>query len=253
MTSDTIRILQSASAAFPNFVRHKTSRGMLRTTAALLLFLFGCCENAAGQGKREFTLYVNSHMAKCQGEALMNCLVVRKDTLPATPWEWMHTHIEDFDYEPGYLYTLRVEEEDIPRHRVPADASSKRYRLIKLLDKSPDLRLRINDIWSLTHLQGKSADDLTGREQPYIEFHVAEMRYMGLDGCNRFQGKPKKLGTNTLTFDMTTFTENSCPDEQVSKPFRDLLSQVRTYEVENLQLVFRDSAGTELMKFKKTD
>lgn len=192
-------------------------------------------------------------MAQCQGEALMNCLVVRKDTLPDTAWEWMHTHIEGFDYEPGYLYTLRVEEEDIPRHQVPADASSKRYRLIKLLDKSPDLRLRINDIWVLTHLQGQSADDLIGRERPYLEFHVSEMRYMGLDGCNRFQGKPEKLGEDTLVFGIIAGTKKNCTDEQVSKPFRELLGQVRAYDIENLNLTLRDGIGTELMRFKKTD
>lgn len=218
--------------------------------AAFSLFTF---LEAAAQEKRQYTLHVNSHMAQCQGEALMYCLVVRRDTMPDTPWEWMHSHIDGFDYKPGYLYTLRIEEEDIPRNQVPADASSKRYRLLKMIDKSPDLRLRINDLWALTHMKGQPVDDLIGHERPFIEFHVAEKRYMGLDGCNRFQGELLKLDTYKLMLDAGSITERRCADEQVSKPFHALLGQVHGYEIGPLQLLLKDTNGAELLRFKKVD
>ncbi len=224
-------------------------------TTTLLIILTGLLSFAEGaaQNTRQYTLYVNSHRAQCQGEALMNCLVVRKDTLAGTPWEWMHTHIEGFDYKPGYLYTLRIEEEDLPRHKVPADGSSKRYRLLKMIDKSPDLRLRINDLWVLTQMKGEDVDGLIGPERPYMEFHIAEMRYMGMDGCNRFEGSIERLDHNTLGLVSGAVTEMHCGNEQISAPFRAQLGQVRGYEIGGRHLVLTDKSGAELLRFKKVD
>jgi len=48
-----------------------------------------------------------------------------------------------------------VREGDKTAQATPADASSKRYTLVQVLDKQPDNKLRLNDIWVLETIQGK--------------------------------------------------------------------------------------------------
>ena len=47
----------------------------------------------------------------------------------------MGTHLQRFTFEPGYRYTLRVSV--TPRDAVPADASSLRYELVEIENRTP--------------------------------------------------------------------------------------------------------------------
>ncbi len=222
-------------------------------TALFVVISLSTCQEVTAQNKQQYILYVNSHKAQCQGEAMMSCLLVRKDTLPGTAWEFMDPHIEGFEYKPGNLYTIRVEEETLPRDKVMADASSKRFRLIKVVDVRPDLSLRINDIWVLTHIEGQEFHGNAGNEPPYLELHVADGRFMGKDGCNRFQGIIEDLGISTLILGPAAGTKMHCPDDQISPQFRSLLAQVNGYKIEHMQLRLQNKEGSELLRFKKVD
>ncbi|HEU4579706.1 MAG TPA: DUF4377 domain-containing protein [Polyangiaceae bacterium] len=82
------------------------------------------------------TLFVAAAQADCQGEAPQKCLQVRESE--TEPYRNLYSNIEGFDYEPSYVYELRVEA--IPVPNAPADASSVRYRLLEVVSKrkAPD-------------------------------------------------------------------------------------------------------------------
>ena len=65
------------------------------------------------------TLFVAETQADCQGEVPQKCLRVRESE--AEPYRNLYSSIEGFDYEPSYVYELRVEA--IPVANAPADAA----------------------------------------------------------------------------------------------------------------------------------
>ena len=98
----------------------------LLVSAALLLT--ACQGTTAPQGE---TLYINSQLVDCVGVGPMQCMLVRSDE--QQPWTLFYQQIEGFQFEPGYRYQLTVSKEQLTN--VPADASSLRYQLIKVVSK----------------------------------------------------------------------------------------------------------------------
>ena len=68
----------------------------------------------------------------CVGVAPMKCLQVRE---VGGPWQTFYAPIQGFDFQEGWRYRLQVNESKIANP--PADGSSLRYQLVRVLDKMP--------------------------------------------------------------------------------------------------------------------
>ncbi|WP_107312824.1 DUF4377 domain-containing protein [Burkholderia metallica] len=79
------------------------------------------------------TVYVAPQSARCTGVAPMECLQVRSS--PNEPWSLWYAGIEGFAYQPGYLYTLEVDEYRVAQP--PADGSSIRWVLKRVVERRP--------------------------------------------------------------------------------------------------------------------
>lgn len=80
-----------------------------------------------------YTLYVNSQEVDCVGVGPQKCLQIRRSE--SESWSFFYDTIEGFTFEPGFVYTLKVSEEEV--ENPPADASSKRIKLKEVLSKTP--------------------------------------------------------------------------------------------------------------------
>jgi len=103
----------------------------------VLLFLFFCCTpmNLKEDYIPEGTLMrINSYTVRCQGIIEMNCLLVQKgDQIGTDQWYYFYDTIEGFEYEEGFQFDLDVKITEVANPA--ADASSKKYNLIRLLRK----------------------------------------------------------------------------------------------------------------------
>jgi hypothetical protein len=77
------------------------------------------------------TIFVDSKRVACEGEGVTECLRI-KDA-PDASWTLFYRTIEGFEFEPGYLYELRVEVTEVKNPQ--ADASSRRHRLVEVASK----------------------------------------------------------------------------------------------------------------------
>ena len=91
----------------------------------ILLPLFSAC-------KEQRIVYIAAHKAACQGEAPQQCLLVKEK--PESDWTNFYDTIEGFTHEDGYEYKLEVEITKI--ENPPADGSSLKYTLKKILSKT---------------------------------------------------------------------------------------------------------------------
>ena len=183
----------------------------------------------------------------------MECLEIRRADSGA--WELFYSEIEGFEYEPGYLYRIRVREEKLDPAQVPADASSIKYTLVSVEEKTPDPKLRINDIWVLQEIEGREVTEKALAEtlkRPYIEFHLQDRRFIGTDGCNTFRGSIASLEDRELQMGPAMSTRMLCRDMNIPNAFLKLLSRVNSYELRERHLILLEG-NTELLKFRKTD
>jgi|SRR5690554_2102255 len=207
--------------------------------------------------------WVNSWQRTCQGVSERMCLQVQKvnqnnqEKPDIENWQLFYAAMEGFDYELGHVYKIRVKESKRPPAQVPADASSIRYELLEVLDKSADDTLRLYDIWVLTEIKGKAIDKVSlydnHQEVPTLEFNLSTMQVYGSDSCNRFSGGIEILGQGRMTLGALAGTLMACPDMKLADDFTQALFRVSHYALSGLTLRLLDADKNTLLQFKKVD
>lgn len=199
----------------------------------------------------EVILWVNSYLVNCVGVGPMKCLLVQKsDTIVDNQWQNFYSKIEGFDYEPGFIYKLRVKEET--RSNVPADASSLQYTLIEVLAKEADMSLRISGKWEAIKLESKTIvipEERGAIHPPTIILNVIDRTVSGIDGCNRLSGQIEHIRDTEIKFGAIAETRMMCPDMSIPQQFNRLLNEVRNYELNTDELNLLDECGNELISF----
>ncbi|WP_158651239.1 DUF4377 domain-containing protein [Pseudotamlana carrageenivorans] len=192
--------------------------------------------------------------AECDaGAGKAQCLQIYKgDDIENAEWTYFYSTIEDFNFEPGLFQKIAVCEIHLNENDVPADASSIKYKLVKVLEKKDDPRMILNDIWAATHVEGVALDT-NNNEPPYLEINIAKLMISGTDGCNNFSGSIKKLNTNTIALGPIAMTRKMCPNMEVPDRFSKSLTLSTTYKRDGLTLYFYDSEGHETLRFNKAD
>ena len=164
--------------------------------------LISACK-AESMSRSDTVIYwVNSFKVDCVGAGPMLCLQVQKRDTPTGEWQNFYSQIRGFEYVPGYLYKLTVRETALPPEQVPADASSIRYDLVEVLEKRPDRKLQLHDIWVLEAIEGEdlsNAEVAVLNERPRLEVQISSGKYMGHDGCNEFKGAIYRYSTFYMT------------------------------------------------------
>lgn len=100
-----------------------------------LLVLLAACRNDTSEiSPNEATLRVNYYREQCTGVEPQTCYLVQQDQKVGTDeWNYFYDQIEGFDYEEGFIYTLKVR--ITPVANPPADGSDRKYTLLEVLSK----------------------------------------------------------------------------------------------------------------------
>lgn len=202
------------------------------------------------------TFWVNSYKVDCVGVGPMKCMLVQKGEIPEVgKWTNFYSKIEGFEYEPGFIYKLKVKEEQL--ENAPADASSVKYILVEVLEKKEDAKLALDGSWEALKINGSviKLPRMRGAGVlPDLQINIRDMQISGIDNCNNFTGQITEIGENTIELGAIAGTKKMCPDMSISKAFNETLLAVKKYELKENNLIFTDEAGTELLEFiKATD
>jgi len=205
------------------------------------------------QQNNEQIYWVNSLKSECTGVGSMECLQIQKgDELKPDGWTLLYSPIKGFEFEHGYVYKLIVKEEAVHAEQVPADGSSIKYHLVKVIQKNRDDSLRLNDIWALESINGETLD-LSNGERPRLEINLRKKQVFGTDGCNNFSGGIKSLDEKSMIFGAIISTRKACMNMETSNKFNSNMAHVQSYSLEGLTLHLNDIQGNELFVFRKVD
>ncbi|MFV0237024.1 MAG: DUF4377 domain-containing protein [Flavobacteriales bacterium] len=199
--------------------------------------------------------WVNSAKVDCVGVGPMSCMQIQKsDYMTFGGWKNFYSQIEGFKYQPGYLYKLKVSVEDLDPKTLPADVSSKRYKLVEVLRKEADPKAQAHDIWLLTEIEGKAISISEEKERPRLEINSVERKIMGKGVCNRVVGELKNLTAEKIEFGGIGVTRKMCiKNMQLEDQYTKVLGKTARYSIEKGQLILKNDAGKEILRFKKVD
>lgn len=94
--------------------------------ALIILATFSCVTPA------KTVMYIANKQVDCVGVGPQKCMQIKYEK--QSEWSMFYDQINDFTYEPGFYYKIEVSTETIDNP--PADASSIKYTLVGVLDKS---------------------------------------------------------------------------------------------------------------------
>ncbi len=229
---------------------------ILKVLAVLPLVLAGCgaVKNAGMDADVEKTIWINSYKVDCTGVAPMSCLQYQEgESFQYDGWMNLYQGIEGFEYRPGNIYKLRVRVEQLNKANLPADASSIRYHLVKVLETKSDPTLRLNDIWVLEKLEGQVFEVGENENRPQMEINVAQRRVGDKAPCNNFFGSITLKSEDTIEFGKMGSTMMACPQLDKERKMFKAFDAIRTWKIENNRLIFSDEQNVEFMVFRKVD
>ncbi|WP_430972509.1 META domain-containing protein [Sunxiuqinia rutila] len=216
---------------------------MMKRIFSLLLvaMMFSC-------STQKNVYWVNSSKVDCMGVGPMSCMQVQKgNNLEESQWQNFYSTIDGFDYEPGYFYKLKVKEEHLSKEEVPADASSIRYTLVKVLDKQVDRRALVNGKWLLARINGGPVNRSV--VLPTLEVDLENHRIFGSGGCNSYSGPIQELTQEAILLGNVASTRRACMNRNIEDTYLKALSQIKSYKAVQSELVFYGEDGAELLAF----
>lgn len=225
---------------------------MKTLTSILAIILLQTCQPVK-TNDNEMILWINSSKIDCTGVSKMTCLQVQKsDTLDLSKdWELFYSQIDGFEYQPGFLYKLKVKTVKI--ENPPADGSTIKYILVEELEKKEDTRYAIHDIYVLTQIDGKNISEEKVDRAPTLEINVSKMQINGTNGCNNFGGKILKLDDTNIEFGPLRETMMMCAEMEIPTLYSKTLILIKSYKRDQLNLHFYDNANKNILTFRKVD
>ncbi|WP_310991826.1 DUF4377 domain-containing protein [Aequorivita marina] len=204
-------------------------------------------------------LYVNSEKVDCTGLGPMKCLQFQESkTLDPEAWQLFYDQIEGFHFQPGFVYKLYVRKEKIPASKVPADASSLKYTLLKVIEKNKTADFLLDDIWAVKTIKGEKVKirKNTSANQDYalvLDINLLEMKILGYDGCNNFYGSIKTFKKNKLNMAVLGATKKLCKNMETPSSFRAAIEEADCYTFKDGSLYFYNTEGNEVLELRKAD
>ena len=208
----------------------------------------------ASAGLRAEVWWINSFRVPCVGVAPMQCLQVHRDEQPFGEWRLLYDDIAGFEYKPGSLYRVKVLRTEVSADRLPADASSLRYELLEIIEKRPDPRAPLHDIYVLEATgSGKSKRDRPASPQANIEFNIVLSRYAGNDGCREFHGAINDLDGERLSLAPPSTVDGVCSRDSQPTALLLYLADIAMWRRNGLLLELLDASGEPQLLLRKVD
>lgn len=196
----------------------------------------------------ERVIYVAPNRLDCVGVTPQKCMLVREN--PEDDWKLFYDEIEDFQYEEGYLYKLRVNEETVAS--APADSSTIHLKLVEEVSKTPITSSLVGTNWKLETLNGKSPID----KSEITAIFGADGGLYGSAGCNSYRTK-YQVGGQEITINPAATTRMACSEpagvmEQESV-YLSSLESAKTFKIIGYRLELYDEGDQLILTFLSED
>ncbi|MDA3614437.1 META domain-containing protein [Polluticaenibacter yanchengensis] len=180
------------------------------------------------------TMYINHQYVNCTGVAPQQCLQVKyneKDN-----WQYLYQPIEGFTFEPGNDYEIVVNEKKLCKKRIPADGSSKKIKLVKVVNKTPVMSVALpqtsltND-WFIQSILVNGVLTDVSKKGFTLKIDDNTQRFSARF-CNTIGGKVENGLGHTLKFSQGMSTKMYCDDIPFETAFSNIINQADNFEID---------------------
>ena len=154
-----------------------------------------------------------------------------------------YDQIEGFDYKEGHTYKLEVNVSKI--ENPPADGSSLKYKLVKLIYKE----LAKEKIHTAHTLLGKwKVTNIVGMDSLAINptLIFKDTKISGRAGCNNY-GADYTLNDGTISIGLAMATKMYCTNMPIEKAFFSCLQKTKSYKIVDGKLILYSQDNKELL------
>lgn len=199
------------------------------------------------------TIWVSGFQTECDaGAGKSKCLkVFNGEDLENQKWENMSASIEGFEYEEGYMKKIEVNKVELDAEKVPADATSIKYKLVKELEKKADPRVQLNGNWVLASINGGKINRMI--VLPTMKIDLNTMSISGNGGCNLYSTQISELTTQKIKLTSGLGTLMACANENIEGEYQEALSKVEKYTLKGEELEFHNNEGKVILTYIKVD
>ena len=200
-----------------------------------ILFVFCISLFFSCSKDNEKTLYVADTLVNCTGVSTQKCLQIKENE--KDNWTSFYGKIEGFNYEVGYAYKLKVEVSKV--ENPAADASSIKYILLEVLDKTKTPVSLAKGSWMVVKIKDRNTFD----RNPVITLTMPQGQIQGSTSCNKFFGSID-LENNNFKVSNIGSTKMMCKSMETEQLFLETLNEVVSYKIENdyLKLMTADQS-----------
>lgn len=190
------------------------------------------------------TLYVGPELVDCTGVGPMKCMLVRRS--PDEPYQYFYNPIVGFEFEAGYEYELEVAVTEVANP--PADGSSLRYTLVRVVNKEAVTSMEFSlegTRWNLTSLRTEEGEMVAALPRPEAYAKFEDGRVSGSGSCNRF-GAGYTVDGNALSVSaqmMSTMMACQPPIMKQEQLFLANLRSAASYSLDGDTLSITNSDG----------
>jgi len=155
---------------------------VIQNLAFLILFSLN------GFAQEIVNIKIKENKVSCTGVVPMECLLVKEGK--SKEWTYFYDVIQGFNYEPGFIYKLKVEKNK-KKGNLPADASAYTYKLKKIVAKKKVKNTNYTQE-SISNIYGKKLVLIQLNDKPvtngsvYFEMNKINKSISGKSGINRF-------------------------------------------------------------------
>lgn len=222
-------------------------------SSLLVLVLLQSCATTKNKPNDTTIFWVSGYKTEAvAGAGKMQVLNIHRGTnLDQPQWENFYANIEGFQFEEGYLQKIEVSTTQLDKTRLPADASSIKYSLVKVLDKQKDLRTELDGSWTLAQLNDHPLNRMV--VVPKLNIDLSQKLIYGNGGCNEFTSKLQNLGVSKIELGPVASTQKACINKNVEAEFNQALNSVKTYQIKGNTVTFYDEAGKKVLAFIKDE
>ena len=213
--------------------------------AFCLIFLNSC----AIQKNNNTIFWVSGSKTEASAGAgkMMVLNVHRGENLENPKWENFYAPIEGFQFEEGVLQKIQVKETQLDPAKVPADASSIKYELVKVLEKKKDMQADLNGDWILAQLNGGPINRMV--KVPTALIHLSKSKISGFGGCNSYYAEIKSVTDKGIKLGNIIVTTRACLEKNIEYDYEKALGEISTYEVKDGKLFFYNASGKNVLMF----
>lgn len=206
------------------------------------------------------TVYINSQTITCDFYGRKKECLQYKTTENDTAWKTYNNSIRGFTYNPGYFYTLQVQQ---------LQGNTPQWKLVKVVSKTKSITQQqpgdtvagkvkppaaLVGQWYFTRLLNDAEGINFSAGKELLQFDANELKITGKASCNSFFSNYTVEGTHQIKFEAAGHTMLACEAMTIETKMLKALELVDSYTITGTKLELQTNGKTliELTKSAPT-